>query len=70
MLTGLNLTLPTWADLLSAAGVIALGNAARRWYRRHRDLRHVMELEDYLLRDVGLTREAVMRASSEPFWRH
>ena len=70
MLTGLNLTLPTWADLLEAAGFVALGNAALRWYRRHRDLRHVTELEDYLLRDVGLTREEVQRAAAEPFWRH
>jgi len=70
MLTGLNLTLPTWADLLGAAGVTALGNAVLAWYRRHRDLAHLMRLEDYLLRDVGLTREQVMRAAAEPFWRH
>ncbi len=70
MLTGLNLTLPTWADLLNAAGVFALANAALRWYRRHRDLRHVMELDDYLLHDVGLTRDEVTRAWHQPFWRH
>jgi uncharacterized protein YjiS (DUF1127 family) len=70
MLTGLNLTLPTWADLMTAVGLAALGNALLRWYRRHRDLAHLMELEDYLLRDVGLTREQVRRAAAEPFWRH
>jgi uncharacterized protein YjiS (DUF1127 family) len=70
MLTGLNLTLPSWADLINAAGIAALGNALLRWVRRHRDLAYLMGLEDYLLRDVGLTREQVRRAAAEPFWRH
>ena len=70
MLTGLNLTLPTWGDLMSAAGVLALVNAAFRWWRRHCDLRHVRELDDYLLHDVGLTREEVTRAWNQPIWRH
>ena len=42
------------------AAALALGNAVHRWYRRERDLRHVMQLDDHLLRDVGLTREQVM----------
>jgi len=70
MLTGLNLTLPTFADILSAAGVIALGNVLFRWYRRHRDLRDVLQLDDHLLRDVGLTRGDVERAWTQPFWKH
>lgn len=70
MLTGLKLPLPTWTDLFCASGAVALGDAAVRWYRRHRDLRHVMELEDYLLRDVGLTRDEVRRAADAPFWHH
>lgn len=39
----------------------AIVGAARRWYRRERDRHHVMQLDDYLLRDIGLKREQVTR---------
>lgn len=45
----------------AAAIARVIAGAVCRWYRRERDLRHVMQLEDYLLRDIGLTREQVMR---------
>ena len=70
MLTGLNLTLPRWSDLLCASGAVALAKSLLRWYRRHRDLRHVAGLEDHLLRDIGLSRDAVQRAADRPFWHH
>jgi len=49
------------------ATVLALANGVYRWHRRQRDLRHVMQLDDYLLRDVGLTREQAMRGLLPPF---
>jgi uncharacterized protein YjiS (DUF1127 family) len=45
------------------ATVLAIAHAVRWWYRRDRDLRHVMQLDDHLLRDIGLTREQVMRGT-------
>jgi uncharacterized protein YjiS (DUF1127 family) len=52
----------------AAAAAQAIG-AVRRWYRRRCDLRHLMGLDDRLLRDVGLTRDQVARAVREPDWR-
>lgn len=44
----------------AAAAALALAAAVHHWYRCERDLRHVMQLDDHLLRDVGLTREQVL----------
>ena len=44
-----------------AAAALAVANAACRWYRRECDLRHVLQHDEHLLRDIGLTREDVMR---------
>lgn len=44
----------------AAEAVLALAGAACRWHRRERDLRHVLQLDDFLLRDIGLTRDQVL----------
>ena len=49
----------------SAAAALACAATLRRWWRRERDMRHVMQLDDYLLRDVGLTRDQVARGVLE-----
>jgi len=66
MITGLHLPLPRWTDLGRAVTLPLSGlwTALRRWYRRQCDLRHVAELDDYLLRDVGFTREQLRREMS------
>jgi len=46
----------------AAAAAAALGSAVYRWCRRECDRRHVMQLDDHLLRDVGLTRDALHAA--------
>ena len=45
--------------------VISAVQTLQRWYRCRRDMRHLMELDDHLLRDVGLTREEVARAAAK-----
>lgn len=53
-------------QLLRPFGVV--GSAVQafwQWYRCRRDMRHLMELDDHLLRDVGLTREEVVRAAGK-----
>ncbi|WEX09374.1 DUF1127 domain-containing protein [Chelativorans sp. AA-79] len=42
---------------------------AARLYERYRQRRHLAELDDHLLADVGLTRQDVHRECSQPFWR-
>jgi uncharacterized protein YjiS (DUF1127 family) len=39
-----------------------------RW-RQRRALRDLAEQNDYLLGDVGLTREEALREAAKPFWR-
>jgi uncharacterized protein YjiS (DUF1127 family) len=40
------------------------------WAERRRQLRALSELDEHLLRDVGLCREDVRRACLHTFWRH
>lgn len=39
------------------------------WQQRQAERRHLAMLDDYLLRDVGLSRADVEQESSKPFWR-
>jgi uncharacterized protein YjiS (DUF1127 family) len=39
------------------------------WYERSMQRRHLLELDDYLLRDIGLDRVAAMKEAAKPFWR-
>ena len=66
MTTATTLAVNAGAGLARRAAA-AFGNAVYRWYRRERDRRHVLQLDDHLLRDVGLTREEVVRGLLPPF---
>ncbi len=39
------------------------------WHERTRQRRALARLDDHLLRDIGLSRAAVVRESRKPFWR-
>ena len=39
------------------------------WQRRARERRELLELDDFLLRDIGLTRAEAIRLARKPFWR-
>ncbi len=39
------------------------------WQRRHTQRRELGELDDRLLRDIGITREQAWREAGKPFWR-
>jgi uncharacterized protein YjiS (DUF1127 family) len=39
------------------------------WLDRIRQRRHLAELDDRLLRDIGVSRSEVHQESSRPFWR-
>ena len=40
------------------------------WAERRRQLRALSELDEHLLRDVGLSREDVRKACVQIFWAH
>jgi uncharacterized protein YjiS (DUF1127 family) len=58
----------TQADALLRLMTGAVQSLSRRLERR-RQLRALAELDDHLLRDIGLGRVHVRRACSQSFWR-
>lgn len=60
--------------------LVGLGGAVRNWIQngvatafgwwdRARQRHHLLQLDDRLLRDVGLTRAGVEREAAKPFWK-
>ena len=39
------------------------------WHERARQRRHLQDLSDDMLRDIGLTRADVLAETDKPFWR-
>ncbi len=59
---------------LSVAARIYVGllGKGRRWYqnwRTRRNLAELAELNDYLLKDIGVSRGEAMEEARKPFWR-
>jgi uncharacterized protein YjiS (DUF1127 family) len=40
-----------------------------RWRERAHSRRQLCELDDRILQDIGLTRDAVLRETTRPFWQ-
>jgi uncharacterized protein YjiS (DUF1127 family) len=59
---------PTQAGAVLRLMTGAAQSLSRRFERR-RQLRALAELDDHLLRDIGLRRVHVRRACSQSFWR-
>ena len=53
-----------WLDWLLSSPAIC-----RRLYRRQIERRQLLELDDHLLDDIGLTREQAQDIGSRPFWK-
>lgn len=54
-------------DLLDVAGGVF--NTPRVWLERLQERRRLAELDDHLLRDIGLSRSQAEDLASTPFWR-
>ncbi len=50
-----------------AAAVAAAWKAISRWHDRRRQRRHLADLEDHLLDDIGVTRKEARHAASRWF---
>ena len=56
----------TQSQSRQAYGVLAVvARVARNW-KHHRDLEKLLKLDDYLLRDMGLTRDVVLHLAGLP----
>lgn len=38
------------------------------WFQRYRTRRHLLDLDDAALKDIGLERETALREAKRPFW--
>jgi uncharacterized protein YjiS (DUF1127 family) len=54
--------LPT-SRLLQVVRLVAV------WHERGRSRRALVELNDHMLKDIGITRLDALREASKPFWR-
>jgi uncharacterized protein YjiS (DUF1127 family) len=52
-----------------AERVRAAGNTLAVWHRRHRDRRHLANLQCQMLRDIGLSFSDVEAEIAKPFWQ-
>jgi len=48
---------------------IGIATQLQQWLQRSRTRREITELDDHLLRDIGLTRSDVMAESRKHFWQ-
>jgi len=70
MASSTNLALPAFAGISRQIGEAAFYalRVAAQWFRRQQDRRLLAAMDDHQLRDIGLSREIVMRESLKPFW--
>jgi uncharacterized protein YjiS (DUF1127 family) len=64
--------LPAGAFVRVRAGLVRIIELIAVWRRRaaaRRELRALCELDDYILRDIGLTRSELRDEATRPFWR-
>lgn len=64
-------TVRTWSAMLGRAtrAPRRAGVALWHWYARAHERRALMELDERLLRDIGVTRADAEHEASKPFWR-
>lgn len=60
---GYQTAMNTGAWSIRAIATVAL------WHQRYRQRQALARLDDWQLRDIGISREAAVRESRKPFWK-
>jgi uncharacterized protein YjiS (DUF1127 family) len=55
--------------VLPAFRLSELAATLRLWCSRHRQRCALGELDDHLLKDIGVARDEALREAAKPFWR-
>jgi uncharacterized protein YjiS (DUF1127 family) len=63
--------MPRRRQSVPAVRLSDLAAILRLWHSRNRQRRALGELagDDYLLKDIGVSREAALREAAKPFWQ-
>jgi uncharacterized protein YjiS (DUF1127 family) len=62
-------TTPRPRRVLPAFRLSELAATLRLWCSRHRQRCALGELDDHLLKDIGVARDEALREAAKPFWR-
>ncbi len=49
--------------------LLRISQTLNMWYDRSRQRRHLIALDDHLLRDIGIDRTSALKEATKPFWR-
>jgi uncharacterized protein YjiS (DUF1127 family) len=60
---------PNWPFLRWLDWLLTLPSVVHYLHKRQRGRRELLELDEHLLDDIGLTREKAEEIASRPFWR-
>jgi uncharacterized protein YjiS (DUF1127 family) len=52
-----------------SGGAVSIAAILGRWIARHEQRQSLLELDDRLLRDIGISRGDARREAERPFWR-
>jgi uncharacterized protein YjiS (DUF1127 family) len=59
----------TFTAKTRTSGVKAVLRALQTWAKRHRSRHSLAQLDDHMLRDIGLDRGEAQQECAKPFWR-
>lgn len=53
---------------IDSAGIRLL-RTLTRWIERHQQRKQLAQMEDHLLKDIGLSRSDALQEAQKPFWK-
>ena len=67
--TTLRLELPAGRDSTVRTPLVAMLARLPHWYAVYRQRRTLLQLDDAMLKDIGISRVDAIQEGSKPFWR-